>query len=293
MAQILFGKPVKEKIKESLTMRVSALGYTPKLVILQVGDREDSAIYIRNKIKFGEEIGAHVEHLKFEETILEKDLLAQIEKLNADKNVNGIIVQLPLPPHLNAEKVTRSVIAAKDVDGLGYQKPEDISIIPATTRAILEILNFYGLEIKNKKVAIIGRSRLVGAPTAEMMKREGGLVSVCHRQTSNIEEVCKSSDILVSAAGQPKLVGPDFVNQDQTIIDVGINTIIPLTPTRLTGGQVTSKGEIPKKQIVGDVDFDEVQPIVKKITPVPGGVGVVTVACLFMNLLDAAEAHMV
>lgn len=275
MAELLSGKLVREKITESLKARVAGLGFVPKLAIIQVGDREDSAIYIRNKIKFGQEIGVEVEHLKFDANVSEREVLEKISGLNLDEAVNGIIVQLPLPTEMDAAKLTQAVAKSKDVDGLGFEDVGEMRLMPATTRAIFELLDFYQIDVKGKKVAIIGRSRLVGAPTAEMFRREGAEVSVCHRGTQNMTDICKSADILISAAGQANLVTKDFVNALQTVIDVGINKL-PLPDSE-------------KSRIVGDVNFEEVEPIVKNITPVPGGVGPLTVACLFENLLDLAS----
>ena len=197
--------------------------------------------------------------------------------------MNGIIVQLPLPMGMDAVKLTQAVARSKDVDGLGYKNVNDIETVPATTRAIFELLNFYQVEVKGKRVAIIGRSRLVGAPTAEMFRRAGAEVSVCHRGTQNMPDICKSADILISAAGQANLVTKDFVNALQTLIDVGINKI--------------SSPDQGDSRLVGDVNFEEVEPMVQNITPVPGGVGPLTVACLFQNLVDltsdTTKSHMV
>jgi methylenetetrahydrofolate dehydrogenase (NADP+)/methenyltetrahydrofolate cyclohydrolase len=275
MAELLSGKLVREKITESLKARVAGLGFVPKLAIIQVGDREDSSIYIRNKIKFGQEIGVEVEHLKFDASVSEREVLEKISGLNLDEAVNGIIVQLPLPAEMDAAKLTQAVAKSKDVDGLGFEDVGEMHLMPATTRAIFELLDFYQIDVKGKKVAIIGRSRLVGAPTAEMFRREGAEVSICHRGTQNMPDICKSADILISAAGQANLVTKDFVNALQTVIDVGINKL-PLPDSE-------------KSRIVGDVNFEEVEPIVKNITPVPGGVGPLTVSCLFENLLDLAS----
>lgn len=275
MAELLSGKLVREKITESLKERVASLGFVPKLAIIQIGDREDSAIYIRNKIKFGQEIGVQVEHIKFDESASEDEVLEKINELNLDEAVNGIIVQLPLPPGIDAVKLTQAVTKTKDVDGLGFEDIHEMHLMPATTRAIFELLDFYQIGVRGKRVAIIGRSRLVGAPTAEMFRRAGAEVSVCHRGTQNMPDICKSADILISAAGQANLVTKDFVHALQTVIDVGINKL-PLPDSE-------------KSRIVGDVNFEEVEPIVKNITPVPGGVGPLTVACLFENLLDLAS----
>ena len=223
MAKILYSQPVREKIKEELGEKIKRLERQPVLAIVQSGNREDSSIYIKQKLKFGEEIGVQV---RFKDLKIEKlkdrgegGIIEEIKRLNEDKEVDGIIVQLPLPDGFDKEKVLESILISKDADGL----VSGSKTIPATARAILKLLEYYEIEVRDKKVAIIGRSLLVGRPTAELLREKGALVSVCHRQTANMAEICRGSHILISAAGQAGLVNKEFVHPNQVVIDVGIN----------------------------------------------------------------------
>ncbi len=230
------------------------------LAIIQVGDRPDSISYIKAKNKFAEEIGAKTELIKFPVTVTQSEILNVIKTSTAD----GIIVQLPIPNHLNKKELLDAIDPVKDVDGLGRGKH-----IPATARGIKELLEFYKISLKDKKVVVMGRSDLVGKPIAAMCEREGAIVTICHRESQNIPSITKQADILIVAIGQPKHVTSEFVRPGQIIVDVGINR--------------TDEG------IVGDVDFNAVVPIVGAISPVPGGVGQMTVLALFENLADAIK----
>jgi len=281
MAKILYSQPVREKIKEELGEKIKRLERQPVLAIVQSGNREDSSIYIKQKLKFGEEIGVQV---RFKDLKIEKlkdrgegGIIEEIKRLNEDKEVDGIIVQLPLPDGFDKEKVLESILISKDADGL----VSGSKTIPATARAILKLLEYYEIEVRDKKVAIIGRSLLVGRPTAELLREKGALVSVCHRQTANMAEICRGSHILISAAGQAGLVNKEFVHPNQVVIDVGINRV----------QNQESRIKNLKSKIVGDVDFDSVSKIASYITPVPGGVGPMTVAALMQNLVDAAKKN--
>lgn len=286
MAKILAGLPVRESIKRQLIGRIKNLSFKPKLVIIQVGDRADSNIYIKNKIKFGEDIGVSVILKKFKSNIEEFLLIEEIKKISNDIQVNGIIVQLPLTEGIDSIRVINSIPRNKDADGLtisplftGQSKEEKnvMLITPATAKAVLYMLNYYDIEIKNKKIAVIGKSRLAGGPISELLKSLGAFVENCDRSTKNTKDICKNSDIIISAAGQVGLVNKNFVKEGQVIIDVGINKVERREEER----DINSKSKL-----VGDVSFEEVAPIVEAITPVPGGVGLVTVACLFENLID-------
>jgi len=230
------------------------------LAIIQIGDRPDSISYIKAKNKFAEEIGAKIELIKFPITVTQSEVLNAIKTSTA----NGIIVQLPIPDHLNKKELLDTIDSIKDVDGLGKGKH-----IPATARGIKELLAFYNISLKDKKVVVMGRSDLVGKPIAAMCEREGAIVTICHRETKDISTITKQADILIVAIGQPKYVTTEFVKPGQIVIDVGINR--------------TDEG------IVGDVDFEAVAPIVEAITPVPGGVGQMTVLALFENLADTIK----
>lgn len=268
---ILYGAPAREKIKSSLIDRIKELKKKPVLAIVQVGERPDSNLYIKNKIKFGEEIGIKVELKKFEYSTSENEVIEEVKKLNEDEGINGIIVQLPLPENMDARKILESIKKEKDADGLAPLPLArggvggGVLVTPATAKAVMAILDFYQIEITGKKACVLGQSLLAGKPISEEFEKRGAEVFRCDINTNNIPEIAKGCDILVSAVGKAGLVTKDFVNEKQVVVDVGINK--------------TSK-------IVGDVAFAEVEPLVAAITPVPGGVGPLTVACLFENLLE-------
>jgi methylenetetrahydrofolate dehydrogenase (NADP+)/methenyltetrahydrofolate cyclohydrolase len=281
MAEILLGTVVRDKIKIELKEKVSKLSFKPILCIIQVGDREDSTIYINQKKKFGEEIGVDVSIKKFSSDISELDLKAEIETLNKDSSVGGIIVQLPLPVHIS-KNVIENIDQNKDVDGLTLRNQENLyqgkngAILPATARAVINILDFYKISISGKKIAVLGRSELVGKPTAFVLQIRGGLVSVIHSQTENPKEITKNADIIVVAIGKPNMIDGSFLGDNKpVIIDVGIHRV-----------QIADSIET---KIVGDVDFSSVENLVSFITPVPKGVGPVTVCSLFQNLLDVLK----
>lgn len=288
---ILYGAPVRAKIKENLIARIKKLGRAPVLAVVQVGDREDSNIYIKNKIKFGEEVGVKVLLKKFDESIEEKDLIKEIEKLNKNENIDGIIVQLPLPKDLNAGKIINNLSPQKDADGLVSRATLDTTMLvtPATARAVMALLDYYEIEVKGKKVVVIGQSILAGKPISDELERRGAEVVRCDSNTKNIPEIAKGCDILVSAVGKAELITKEFVSEKQVVVDVGINRITPLAPLKLRGESEEKNALTKGPKIVGDIDFEEVEPLVAAITPVPGGIGPLTVACLFENLLDLCE----
>jgi len=259
--QILDGKKLNEEIALDLTKKIKKLKAKPKLVILQVGDNPESNTYINRKVAFGERIGTLVEHKKFTEKISEKKLLGEIINLNKEKGVHGIIVQLPLPKHINPANVLAAIEEEKRVDGGRH-------FLPATTLGVLTLIDKYKIKVAGKKVVVVGRSELVGKPTALAMLDIGATVTVCHSQTKNLKEETKKAEILIVAVGKPKLITKDHVSEGQIIIDVGINLN-------------------KSKKLVGDVDFKDVSKIAKAISPVPGGVGPMTVASLFQNLFKA------
>lgn len=259
---ILDGKKAREYYFPILKNRVKELGYIPKLAIVQVGEREDSNAYIKAKKSFAEKIGIEVFHNKFNENVGQREVVDLIKKLNNDKEISGIIVQLPLPPHLDSLEIINSISVEKDADGL----VQNSKVIPATARGIKELLRFYSIDLIGKKVTVIGRSRIVGSPTAKMFEEEGSIVTVCHSKTENNKEKAKNAEILVVAIGKPRLIDTSYISKGQIVVDVGI--------TRQDKG------------LIGDVDFDGVKDIVDMITPVPGGVGQMTVLALFENLVD-------
>lgn len=286
---ILDGKKVRDEIAATLQRKVEALFPKPKLVILQVGKNKESAAYIAQKKKFGESVGVLVIHRSFSDSISADELVRNIHELNTDKTAQGIIVQLPLPSPLLSAHIINAIDPLKDIDGLTTAnerlfKEGKPRFVPATTRGIVELLLHYKVPIAGKKVAVLGRSKLVGAPAALILKEKGAVVTVCHSKTMNVPAVTRANDIIIVAVGKPKLVNADYVRGDktQTIVDVGINIITPR-------GEAKLLEEIPKGTLVGDVDFEGVKDKVAAISPVPGGVGPMTVAALFENLLEAYE----
>ena len=268
MAKILYGAPVREQIKQELIERIKKLSKQPVLAIVQVGNKEDSNVYIRQKQKFGEEIGVKVLLEKFQEDISQKELEDKVKKLNADEKVNGIIVQLPLTENLDTEKIINLVSGQKDTDGLSSLSQSQ-KCIPATARGVMALLDYYQISVRGKKVAVIGQGILAGKPIALELEKKGAKVFRCDIGTQNIPKISRECDILILAVGKAGLVTKEFVNERQVLIDVGVNSV--------------------NGKLVGDVVFTEVEPIVRAITPVPGGVGPLTVACLFQNLVDLCE----
>ena len=263
MAKILSGIPLRDKIKDELKNIVSVIPWEnmPELAIIQVGEDEASSSYIKGKIKFGEEIGVTVNLHKLEENVSEEDLIDLILRLNIEPRTEGIIIQLPLPKHIDSKKVLLMVDPLKDVDGFHPMS----GVMPATTRGIISLLDFNEIPLKGKRVLIIGRSDLVGKPTALALLDRDATITIAHHLSQDLQKLCKETDIFISATGVPGLITKDHVKAGQVVIDVGI--------TRLNG------------KLVGDVLYDEVIEIVEAITPVPGGVGPLTTASLFQNLL--------
>jgi methylenetetrahydrofolate dehydrogenase (NADP+)/methenyltetrahydrofolate cyclohydrolase len=271
--KLLDGKLVRESGLPVLTERIKNLSFVPCLVIIQIGNRPDSDAFIRAKKSFAKKIGVNEIHVQLSEQVSQQEVLEVIAKYNGEKDVQGIIVQLPLPIHLNSETIIDSIDPKKDVDGLtpfnmkrlldGHEE----AIIPATARGIRQLLKFYNIDLFGKKVTVVGRSTLVGKPIALMCLNENATVTVCHSRTSNLAEETRKADILIVAIGKPNFIGKDHVNKSQIVIDVGISRQADNTLT-------------------GDVNFEEVKDLVEMITPVPGGVGQMTVLALFENLID-------
>lgn|SRR5574343_209715 len=260
---LLDGRVAKAHYTDILIEKINKMAQPPCLLILQVGNRPDSDSFIRSKKLFAKKIGANEIHINLNNEISQNEIIEIIEKYNKDEGVQGIIVQLPLPAHLNPDEIINKIGKNKDVDGLVTGS----SFTPATARGILQLFDFYKIDLNNKKVTILGRSRLVGTPIANACRGRGAIVTVCHSGTENNEEKTKSADIVISAIGKAKLIDSKYLSQGQIVIDVGINRL--------------------DDKIVGDVDFDNVKDIVSMITPVPGGVGQMTVLALFENLMDA------
>lgn len=298
---ILDGKKVRDAIAKTLRTKIEAFsshpehqhspswcGGKPTLVIVQVGDNEESATYIRQKKAFGESIGAVVVHQQFSEKVSEGELVEAVKMLSADSSVHGIIVQIPIPEHLSQGTIADAISPEKDVDGLGsvnvkrlWENKKD-GFMPATTKGILSLLTYYEIPVAGKHVVVVGRSSLVGKPTALAFLNADATVTVAHRHTTNLSEITRSADILVVAAGRPHFIQRDDVREGQVVIDVGI--------TAITGEKLDE--EVVERTVTGDVHFDDVKDIVGAISPVPGGVGPMTVASLFQNLVEAYERQL-
>lgn len=283
MSEILEGKILSQNIAERLKQKITTFATTPKLVIVQVGNNEESNTYVKHKKIYGEKIGVIVEYKKYEETIDHQTIIDDIEKCNKDNSVHGIIIQLPIPRHFQSTKIIDTIDSRKDVDGLTSVSFKHLfdnneGYMPATTKAIFTLLDSKNIELKGKKVVIVGQSTLVGRPTALAMLNRNGTVTVCHTETKNLDKETKQADILIVATGSPHLITEKHVSSDQIIIDIGITVLPHQDPTN------------GLKKVVGDVDFQNVKDKVKAITPVPGGVGPLTIACLFENLIQAYES---
>ncbi|MBI2475639.1 MAG: bifunctional 5,10-methylenetetrahydrofolate dehydrogenase/5,10-methenyltetrahydrofolate cyclohydrolase [Candidatus Taylorbacteria bacterium] len=293
MPKLLDGRTLRDKGIARLKRMMAQSGQKPTLAIIQIGNLDESRVYIEQKRKFAEKIGAGFVHQKFSDDAAEKVLVKAIEKLNQDRSIHGIVVQLPMPVRLNKQKIIDVIITPKDVDGLTaenkklFESGDPRAVAPATARGVLSLLRFYKIPVAGKKATVIGRSALVGGPIATLLRREGALVTVCHSQTLNAAALSRAADILIVAAGKPRLVTKDYVSAGQTVIDVGINSLEG-DAFHATHAKKLEE-EIPKRRLVGDVDFESVKDIVGAISPVPGGVGPMTVVSLFENLVSAYQ----
>lgn len=278
MAEILDGKELAKEIRKELKKDVEILkekGINPKLAVIMVGDNSASQVYVRNKSKACEKTGIDFEEFLFEENTSEEVLIETIEKLNKDDSIHGILLQCPVPKHINTNKALSTISPEKDVDGFNPINVGNLCIgedcfISCTPYGIVKLLEKYNIETEGKEAVILGRSNIVGKPMIQCMLNKNATVIVCHSRTKNIENVIKRADIVIAAIGKPNFVKEDMVKEGAVIIDVGIN--------RLDDGT-----------IVGDVDFENVSKKASYITPVPGGVGPMTIAMLLNNVVKAAK----
>lgn len=274
MSQILDGQMISKEIKERIKEEVNRLEVKPKLVVILVGDDDASKIYVRNKIKACENVGIATEDYILPKDTREKELVDLIEKLNKNKEVNGILVQLPLPKHLNEDTIVNTISPIKDVDGLNIINQGNLLnrkpvLVPATPKGIITLLKRYFVEIEGKRVVIVGRSKLVGMPLALLFNHANATVTICHSYTEDLKDITKQADILVSAAGKADFISGDMIKKDAVVVDVGIN--------RQMG------------HIVGDVNFKEAMEVARLVTPVPKGVGPMTIASLLENVLECYD----
>ena len=275
-----FSQTIREKIKSHVKLMKDTSNITPGLAVILVGEDQASQVYVKNKGIQTKNAGMNSYEHRLEETVSEKALLELIQELNRDTKVHGILCQLPLPKHLNESLVINAINPKKDVDGfhisnVGLLNTGQKAMVPCTPLGCLMLLKEYVGDLSGKSATVIGRSNIVGKPMFNLLLRENCTVTVVHSKTKNLEELCRSSDILVAAVGRPNFVKSDWVKPGAYIIDVGIN--------RLT----TEENGNKKSKLIGDVDFESVKNIAKAITPVPGGVGPMTIACLLANTLIA------
>ena len=281
MTQILDGKKIAQKLKDELKIEIdslkSKLNCVPGLAVVQVGNVSASSVYVKAKTKAAKEVGINVFDHHLEETTSQDKLINLINQLNIDKNINGILVQLPLPKTINEEIVLNSITPEKDADGFHplnvgklsiSQKNDEKLLIPCTPYGCLLLLRELNINLAGKNAVVIGRSNIVGKPMSQLLLKESCTITTVHSKTVNIESICRNADILVAAIGKPEFVKKNWVKEGAIVIDVGINRI---------------KIDEEKSKLVGDVLFSEVEDIVSAITPVPGGVGPMTIACLLRN----------
>lgn len=271
---VLNGKVVSEKLLKQLKKEIQDKQLQPHLVVIQVGDDPASSVYVKNKQKIAEKIGIKSTTVHLKESITEDELITIVNKFNDDLTVNGILVQLPLPKHIDERKILESIWPSKDVDGfhplnVGKLNIGQQEMIPSTPAGIMELLKFYDISVKGKHVVIIGRSNIVGKPLAHLLLNENATVTITHSQTTNLKSLTKLADILIVAIGRAEMITADYVKDNAIVIDVGINR--------------TSNG------LKGDVNFNDVKSKVAWITPVPGGVGPMTITMLMSQTVQATK----
>jgi len=278
MAKLIDGKKISSEIREEIKEEVSVLaseGITAGLAVIIVGNDPASEVYVRNKGRACGEVGIYSEIIALPESTSERELLEKIDALNARREINGILVQLPLPKHINEKAVTARILPEKDVDAFHYENVGRITLgkprfLPCTPAGVMELLRRSGVEIEGKECVVIGRSNIVGKPMALLLLSENGTVTMCHSKTKDLASHTRRADILVSSVGKAGFVTGDMVKNGAVVIDVGIN-------------------RTPDGKLCGDVDFASVEPLASMITPVPGGVGPMTITMLLKNTLTAAK----
>lgn len=279
MAQILNGKEVAAAINAQLKADVASLkekGVTPKLAIIRVGERDDDISYERGATKRCSSVGVEVTSIVLSADASQEELVSVIDDVNRDDSIHGVLLFRPLPKQMDDAYVRRSLRPEKDVDGItdgsmvGIYTGEEIGFPPCTPQACMEILDFYGIDAKGKNAAVIGRSLVVGKPAALMLLKRNATVTICHTKTADLPAECRKAEILIVSAGKAGIVGADYLNENQIVLDVGIN--------------VNDEGKL-----CGDVDYANAEPLVRAITPVPGGVGTVTTSVLVKHTVEAAK----
>ncbi|MBC8597352.1 bifunctional methylenetetrahydrofolate dehydrogenase/methenyltetrahydrofolate cyclohydrolase FolD [Qingrenia yutianensis] len=279
MAKILDGKAVSQRVKNALKDEtekfVEKYGIKPGLAVVIVGDDPASRVYVNSKKKACAEIGYYSEEHALPESTTEGELLSLVEKLNGDEKIHGILVQLPLPKHINEEKIINAINPKKDVDAfhpvnVGKIMIGNFDFLPCTPAGVMELINEAGIDLTGKNCVVVGRSNIVGKPQAMLLLHKNATVTICHSKTKNIKEITKNADVLVAAVGRAQMFDGDYIKDGAVVIDVGMN-------------------RLENKKLVGDVDFESAAKKASCITPVPGGVGPMTIAMLMKNTLTAAK----
>lgn len=279
MAKILDGKAVSQRVKNALKDEtekfIEKYGIKPGLAVVIVGDDPASRVYVNSKKKACAEIGYYSEEHALPESTTEDELLSLVEKLNGDEKIHGILVQLPLPKHIDEEKIINAINPKKDVDAfhpvnVGKIMIGNFDFLPCTPAGVMELINDAGIDLTGKNCVVVGRSNIVGKPQAMLLLHKNATVTICHSKTKNIKEITKNADVLVAAVGRAQMFDGDYIKDGAVVIDVGMN-------------------RLENKKLVGDVDFESAEKKASYITPVPGGVGPMTIAMLMKNTLTAAK----
>ena len=278
MAEVLKGAPVAAAIAEDLSARIAALkekGVAPKLAVIRLGERGGDLFYERAVLRYAGKVGAEVESFVLPETASQEELIALIERVNDDAAIQGCLLMRPVPRHMDAAAVCEALRPEKDLDGMGTRALGALfagqkgAFAPCTARSCMEILDFYGVPLEGARVVVLGRSLVIGKPISQLLLAKNATVTVCHSRSRELPALCREADVLIAAIGKPGFVGADFLREGQVVLDVGASMVDGV--------------------MRGDVDFEAAEPLVKAITPVPGGVGAVTTATLFKHLVEAAE----
>ena len=280
MAEILKGAPVAAALSEAISRDVEELkakGIDPALAIVRIGERPDDLAYERSAMKRAGKVGVEVRNEVFPESIVQDEFFAELDRINKDDSIHGILLLQPLPEHIDTAAARDRILPEKDIDGCtaismaGVFTNRPLGFPPCTAAAAMEVLHYYGIDPKGKRAVVIGRSLVIGRPVAMMLMHENATVTNCHTRTADVPGITREAEILIAAAGVLRSVTPEYVNPDQVVIDVGINW------------------DEEKGGIAGDVDFDAVEPVVRAVSPVPGGVGSVTSTVLMKHVVEAAK----
>ena len=298
-AQLLSGKTFADAIKQEVKDEIAELGYQPGLTVVRVGEDPASAVYVGSKVRTAAEIGIRSEEIHLDETVSQDELLRHVDSLNARDDVDGILVQLPLPKHINEQTVLERIDPKKDVDGFhpvnaGRLMQAHPALAPCTPAGVIEILKRSGIVIAGANAVVVGRSNIVGKPMAMLLLNENATVTVCHSKTRDLPAVCSRADILVAAIGRPGFIRAEHIKEGATVTDVGINSVgdRDLLPTFFDGEELEKRYAAIEKRgatLVGDVAWKDAIQKAAYFTPVPGGVGLLTVAMLMKNTVAAAR----